>query len=255
MQLPLPIRGRIDVARLRAHPAFTVIELLVVVAILALLAAILLPGLAAAREQGRRARCAANLRSLAHGWHLYVEDRAGFPVEAIGSPLNVWLLHGGKRDMLCTEFENVPRPRPLNEFVAADETQAETTAHLRCPSDTGVADVPDTIFDGATWYDFFGNSYPTNSGLLGGGRHGGGFRQLRRPLRFEEFTVPPAVVVMIGDAASAYGGNPAPPLRMPWHDSTGRRANVAFADGSVRFITFVPGQAQSGQYRYRWSSW
>lgn len=41
--------------------AFTLIELLVVVAIIALLVAVLLPNLAAAREQGRRTKCLANL--------------------------------------------------------------------------------------------------------------------------------------------------------------------------------------------------
>ena len=48
------------------RPAFTLVELLVVVAIIALLAAILLPSLRQARVLASRTRCAANMRNLAH---------------------------------------------------------------------------------------------------------------------------------------------------------------------------------------------
>lgn len=48
----------------RARPAFTLIELLIVIAIIALLISILVPALAAAREEGRRAVCVSNMRSI-----------------------------------------------------------------------------------------------------------------------------------------------------------------------------------------------
>jgi prepilin-type N-terminal cleavage/methylation domain-containing protein len=54
--------------------AFTLIELLVVVAIIALLVAILLPSLRAAREQARSAKCLANLRSIGQGIALYIDE-------------------------------------------------------------------------------------------------------------------------------------------------------------------------------------
>ena len=48
----------------RQAPGFTLIEVLVVVAIIALLVAILLPSLARAREQARIAACLSNYRAL-----------------------------------------------------------------------------------------------------------------------------------------------------------------------------------------------
>lgn len=59
---------------------FTLIELLVVIAIIAILAAILFPVFARARENARRASCQSNLKQIALGWMMYAEDYDGrFP--------------------------------------------------------------------------------------------------------------------------------------------------------------------------------
>ena len=56
---------------------FTLIELLVVIAIIAVLMSILMPALNRAREQGKRAVCLNNVRSLTIAWVMYSDDNDG----------------------------------------------------------------------------------------------------------------------------------------------------------------------------------
>lgn len=58
----------------RKTGGFTLIELLVVIAIIAILAAILFPSFARARENARKATCMSNLRQLTQGVCMYVQD-------------------------------------------------------------------------------------------------------------------------------------------------------------------------------------
>ncbi len=65
--------------------AFTLIELLVVIAIIAILAAILFPVFARARENARRASCQSNLKQIALGIIQYTQDYdESFPVSTTG---------------------------------------------------------------------------------------------------------------------------------------------------------------------------
>src|SRR5215217_8973442 len=62
------------VRKLSAKQGFTLIELLVVIAIIAILAAILFPVFARARENARRASCQSNEKNIALGFKQYIQD-------------------------------------------------------------------------------------------------------------------------------------------------------------------------------------
>jgi prepilin-type processing-associated H-X9-DG protein/prepilin-type N-terminal cleavage/methylation domain-containing protein len=65
---------------MRQRHAFTLVELLVVIGIIALLIAILMPALQRARESANAAQCAANLRQIGQGVFLYARDNNDYIV-------------------------------------------------------------------------------------------------------------------------------------------------------------------------------
>ncbi len=69
---------------IRRRSGFTLVELLVVIAIIGVLVALLLPAVQSAREAGRRAQCLNNLRQMALGMLLYVDQHKSLPSGSTG---------------------------------------------------------------------------------------------------------------------------------------------------------------------------
>lgn len=95
--------------------AFTLTELLVVIALISLLAALLLPALATARARARQAACASNLRQIAAAWLAYAQDYdETFPLSQFGpesgwqAAVDPYLRSGGAARIVTTAQDAAP---------------------------------------------------------------------------------------------------------------------------------------------------
>jgi prepilin-type N-terminal cleavage/methylation domain-containing protein/prepilin-type processing-associated H-X9-DG protein len=106
--------------------AFTLIELLVVIAIIAILAAILFPVFATARESARKASCQSNLKQLGLAIKQYEQDYDGFTVTSGGE------CYGSPAGTGC----NKANPVPGLQWQWLIQPYVKNWGVYKCPSDT-----------------------------------------------------------------------------------------------------------------------
>lgn len=81
--------------------AFTLVELLVVIGIIAVLVSLLLPALNKARNAANSVKCLANLRSIGQAMNLYVaENRGWIPGSGLTSGRHLWVQSGGSANLV-----------------------------------------------------------------------------------------------------------------------------------------------------------
>ncbi len=109
-----------------ADGGFTLIELLVVIALIAILMAILMPALGLARDQGRKMKCAGNLRSLALANSLYVANNDDSTVPCrfiVGTRTTLWTSNNQFRTYIGYEGTD------------PGLSSVQTPKKYKCPSD------------------------------------------------------------------------------------------------------------------------
>lgn len=225
----------------RPH-AFTLVELLTVIAVISVLAAILISVLGSVRKSANQAKCVSNMRAITQGILMYASEHGRYPRNADGMVYDIAIMP--YLDVENSAIRNLPI-RPVLRSDPAGGAVSGIAELFRSPADEVVRTNPDAFprsYALVPWAFNWSNGSVTR-----------GFPNLDR-----NTGVPPVVVQnpskaallvqvhrpanVIGALSNATSDGPASTADTSIH---GKQSNVAFADGhvtSINYTEFTPGE-------------
>ncbi len=259
---------------LRRQSGFTIIELLVVVAIIALLMALIMPALARARAIAAGGQCLSNMYQISVASSIYQDEHGdqmpiGKPTRGISN-----YNHGGRYPVKASRigrmFTRRPFDRPLNSYVHVNlplgrTAKVEDLENYRmfnfpafhCPSDEGFNYQENwnygKIKHGLSAYHAVGSSYYFNmawygstdwayAGMAEGFNWGEGIRYFKRA----RLVYPSRFVAFYDDPADFHIARAESPTLN--HHRVPNQHSMAFLDGHAGFIEFDPASPVNGRY-------
>ena len=233
--------------------AFTLLELLLVIATIAVLAAILLPVLSAAQAKAQKTRCLNNLRQIGLGIHLYADENADtLPTISVTNNMP-WSYRWRFFKELTKSYDGLSGASSANDKLFA------------CPCDTfyysNLLDQPliHAPLYATNWSDYCSYWFSrlniaTNSS---GNNHAGIAGAKVSSLRY------PSIDAMVVDQPACYGysWHEKLPITDPGPNMVNDAMNtIVFVDGHVDYIkfywdgsdTFPCFYNPTGGYQYRW---
>jgi len=220
----------------RSKTAFTLVEVLIVLAIITLLAALLFPVFGRVRDAGRRTSCASNLRQLGMALSQYAQDnRSFYPA-----------LNSNSHSTGCAPWADAVFPYVKSEQVFECPSFPQGVYKTGCPPDDFSDPNNKISFDGSYSLNF-GSGSRSGSFIYGGGTS----TTPPYPIATTRYTRPSSTILVLdgdGEFVSPMGPIPPTPFIPPATDiATLNRygiyerhqggINVGFADGHVKWMS------------------